>query len=644
MTPTGSRPGGEPLKAVARALLQAATQARIGLVVAVADGPGGHREFVSEAAASMLGYSRQEMLGLPVYSHFHQEVVPEIRRWRDCLRRSENVARVLETEVIHKNGTAIPVRLTASDTTLDGQPATVNFFFDTAERRRAEQALRQSEQRFRRLVEAAPDAVMVVNMGGIVYANPAQLKLEGYDQVDELAKLRSHDRIHHDDVDKAFTRIRETLAGSRLPPGELRLRHRDGHFVPVEVVDLRVEWDGEPAVLSFVRNLEKRRQLQTELVQADRTTAIGTLAAGVAHEINNPLAYVLLNLQYLLRELPRLEGDQERLQHLIGRLDEARHGAERVRTIVRDLRAFSGATEEDERGAVDLRRVLRSAIKVAQNQIGPRARLLEKFEDDVPTVYANAARLEQVFLNLLINAAQAVPQGEKERHTVRVSLGVDDAGKVVAEVGDTGAGIPGELLDRVFDPFFTTKPVGIGTGLGLPICHSIVTALGGEINVDSTVGSGTVFRVVLPAHHKKDDRPIRPPTPPRPIPGERRPRVLVIDDELPVASMLGRVLGDEYEVQLSTSGREALDVLLGEPGFDVVLCDLLMPGMSGMDLYRKLSTQRPGAEETLVFMTGGAFTPRAAEFLATVPNPRIEKPFDLHKMRRLVRDLCEQRT
>jgi DNA-binding NtrC family response regulator len=120
--------------------------------------------------------------------------------------------------------------------------------------------------------------------------------------------------------------------------------------------------------------------------------------------------------------------------------------------------------------------------------------------------------------------------------------------------------------------------------------------------------------------------------------------VLVIDDELPVASMLGRVLGDEYDVQLSTSGREALDLLLGEMGFDVVLCDLLMPGMSGMDLYRKLSTQRPGAEKTLVFMTGGAFTPRAAEFLATVPNPRIEKPFDLHKMRRLVRDLCKQRT
>lgn len=640
MTPTGSRPSGAPLRNIAAAILQAATQARIGLVVALNDGQDERREFVSDAALSMLGYSREEMLALPVEAHFRPEAAAEVRSWRESLRKGEDVPRVLETELLHKDGTAVPVRLTASDTTLGGKRASVNFFLDTRERQRAERALRLSERRFRQLVEAAPDAVVVVNPDGLVYVNPAELRLVGYDRFEDLARLPSTERLHKDDVERAYARIREILSGKRPPSTDLRLKHRDGHFVPAEVADMRVEWDGKPAVLSFLRDLSKRRQLQTELVQADRTTAIGTLAAGVAHEINNPLAYVLLNLQYLLRELPRFDGEPDRLAHLIDRLDEARHGAERVSTIVRDLRAFSGKSEQDERSAVDLRRVLASAMKVAENQITARAELVEQFEDDVPPVHANAARLEQVFLNLLINAAQAVPPGEKEKHRVRVALGVDEAGKVVAEVADTGAGIAPELLDRVFDPFFTTKPIGIGTGLGLPICHSIVTALGGEINVESAVGKGTVFRVVLPAYRQKYQKPVRSLTPPQLTAHEHRSRVLVVDDELPVASMLGRVLGDEFDVQLSTTGRQALDLLLGDSEFDVVLCDLLMPGMSGMDLYHQLAAQRPGMEQRLVFMTGGAFTPRAAEFLATVPNPRIEKPFDLHQMRRLVRRLC----
>ncbi len=642
MTPTGSRPSEPPLPGIAAAILQAAAEARIGLVVTVADGTDWRREFVSEAAAAALGYSREEMLALPANAYFRPEALAAVQRWRESLRKGEDVPRVIETELAHRSGAALPVRLAASETTLDGLRASVDFFFVTAEQQATERALRQSEQRFRQLVETAPDAVVVLDGEGLVYCNPAHLKLVGYESFDQLAETPSSARLHPDDVAVAFERIRRTKAGERLPPGELRLARSDGRFVPVEVVEMRVEWDGKPAVLSFLRELSQRRQLQSELVQTDRTTAIGTLAAGVAHEINNPLAYVLLNLQYLLRELPRLHGDPARLQQLLDRLGEARHGVERVSTIVRDLRAFSGTAEEEERGAVDMRLVLGSAIKVAKNQIEQRGRLVEELDDDIPAVHANAARLEQVFLNLLVNAAQALPTGQKERHTVTVSLGVDDNGSVVAQVGDTGAGIAPGLLDRVFDPFFTTKPVGIGTGLGLPICHSIITALGGEIGVTSGLGKGTTFRVVLPAYRETDAPPRRSLTPPAMVPHEHRPRVLVVDDELPVASMLGRVLGDEYDVQLTTTGREALELLLVEPSFDVVLCDLLMPGMSGMDLYRQLQRQRPGSEERLVFMTGGAFTPRASEFLATVSNPRIEKPFDLHKMRHLVRRLCEK--
>ena len=194
----------------------------------------------------------------------------------------------------------------------------------------------------------------------------------------------------------------------------------------------------------------------------------------------------------------------------------------------------------------------------------------------------------------------------------------------------------------MFDPFFTTKPTGIGTGLGLPICHSIVKSLGGEIGVESTPGDGTVFRVTLPAQPQATK--LLTPTPvPAPV-EPRRARVLVVDDELPLASMLQRVLEDEHEVHVTTTAHEALELLTSGEEFDLVLCDLLMPAMSGMDLYRELKRRCPGLQERLVFMTGGAFTPRAAEFLALVSNRRIEKPFDLSQVRRLVRELTNAAT
>jgi CheY-like chemotaxis protein len=333
-----------------------------------------------------------------------------------------------------------------------------------------------------------------------------------------------------------------------------------------------------------------------------------------------------------MREVPKFRGDPARLQLFLDRLHEARHGTERVSTIVRDLRAFA-RTDQESTTSVDLRRVLGSALRVASAQIDGVARVVEHYEP-APTVQGNAARLEQVFLNLLINAAQSFSSSPSPDNEIRVVVR-SQGQRVISEISDNGAGIDPELLSRVFDPFFTTKP-GVGTGLGLPICHSIVTRLGGEIDVDSAVGRGTTFRVSLPARPRT--RPEHLPTPQPERVAARRARVLVVDDELPLASMLSRVLSDEHEVIIATSARDALDELT-QKNFDVVLCDLLMPVMSGMDLYRELKERLPGTEQRMVFMTGGAFTPRAAEFLTTVPNPRLEKPFDLNQVRQLVRKL-----
>jgi PAS domain S-box-containing protein len=626
------------LRGLGSAIIAAADQARIGVMVTVAENGEWRTEYASRAAAEVLGFSPEELLGLPPDSLFQPGDLPRVREWRRQRRIAAGDApKLLEIDVLGKDGTRVPVRFSSSGTLIEKRRAWVDFFVDRREPLRAERELETAVARFRSLVEVAPDAVVIAGAERVILVNSALVRLLGASSLRELAATTAAEQIHPDDLPIARERLRRLLSGEKLAPYELRVKRMDGAYVTIEVVDMLIEWDGKPAALAIGRDVSERRLLEAELMQTDRLTAVGTLAAGVAHEINNPLAYVLLNLEYMLRELPRYDGDPARLGKLLERLAEARHGVERVSTIVGDLRAFSRGDAE-RRGSLEVRRVLASALRVAEAHILGRARVLEDYQA-VPAVGGNAARLEQVFLNLLINAVQALPPDRAEQNEIRIRLFRDGA-RVIVEIADNGVGIAAELLDRVFDPFFTTKPAGIGTGLGLPICHSIVKSLGGEIGVESVLGKGTVFRVALPAvDGARIDQVAATPLPASFV--HRRARVLVVDDELPLAAMLKRVLEEEHEVLIRGSAREALELLLDDDRFDVVLCDLLMPAMSGMDLHRELARKRAGFESRLVFMTGGAFTPRAAEFLANVSNPRLEKPFDLRQVQRLVRNLTK---
>lgn len=293
-----------------------------------------------------------------------------------------------------------------------------------------------------------------------------------------------------------------------------------------------------------------------------------------------------------------------------------------MRDIVRDLKLFSRA-DEDDRIAVDVERVLESSQRMAWNEIRHRARLVKDFAP-VPPDFANESRLGQVFLNLIVNAAQAIPEGRAESNRIRIGTSLGPGGRVVVEVTDTGSGMPPDVLKRLFAPFFTTKPVGVGTGLGLSICHRIVTALGGEIRAESTLGQGSTFRVFLPpADLAKSSTPTPPTAPARTV---RRGRVLVIDDEASVGSAIRRVLGSEHEVIVTNRGGDAIARLGTGERFDVILCDLMMPEMTGMDVHAALVDQWPEQADRMIFLTGGAFTVLAREFLARVPSLRIDKP------------------
>ncbi len=405
---------------------------------------------------------------------------------------------------------------------------------------------------------------------------------------------------------------------------ELQALHREGHEVPIELSLSAIQrLDGWHA-LAIIRDVTEARELRARLAQADRLASIGMMAAGIAHEVNNPLSYVLANLEELqarLRQHELEEGSARSSDELEILAAEVAEGAERIRAIVRDLRTFSRVGSE-ELTAVDPRIPLEAAVRMACNQIRHRA-CLEQRCDPVPPVLANEGKLAQVFLNLLVNAAQAIPEGEVSANVIELTLRAE-GDSVLVSVRDSGQGISPEQQRRLFEPFFSTKATGAGAGLGLSICRRIVTDLGGEIRLASEPGRGSTFTVCLPALPQLQPRP--EPLPASPAPDGRRARVLVVDDERLVGRALERVLSRHHEVVCANSVARAKEILEEDPAFDVLLSDIMMPHQTGMDLHAWLEANHPGLASRTIFMTGGAFTPGAQSFLARVSNPHIDKP------------------
>jgi CheY-like chemotaxis protein len=286
---------------------------------------------------------------------------------------------------------------------------------------------------------------------------------------------------------------------------------------------------------------------------------------------------------------------------------------------------------------MDVHAVLELALSFADAEIRHRARLVKDYGEPIE-VLGDETRLGQVFLNLLVNAAQAIPEGHADRNEIHVTTRKDAEGNLRVTVRDTGTGIPPDVLPRIFEPFFTTKPVGVGTGLGLSICHSYVQNMGGDIHVHSELGKGTTFEVVLPP------APVDPSGEHSAISGithlpESRGRLLIIDDEPLLITALSRTLSPEHEVVAFTNAREALERLRAGERYALILCDLMMPEMTGMELHATLAREAPGQAERMVFLTGGAFTEAARAFLENTQLPWLEKPFEPERLRKRLRTL-----
>ncbi len=434
------------------------------------------------------------------------------------------------------------------------------------------------------------------------------------------------------------------LATSAVEGGEspAALVQVEGSVAPIVL-------DGAVALGSVMvfRDVGERRQLERRLGMTERLAAIGTMAAGMQHEINNPLATVVANVQFVLEALRANATDagapRDVVSELVSAVEDASEGAERVRRTVEELRHFSRGAEAIER-PIEVTSAIEDALRMTAHAVRHHATVRREY-GKTPRVRAEEGQLARVFMNLLLNAAQATGDGGAAQHTIVLTTRTDAMGRAVAEVTDDGPGIAPEMIHRIFDPFFTTPLENATMGLGLAVCHSIVTSLGGEIDVESALGKGTTFRVSLPSAEAAPLARVEPAAssvaPPISA-STRRGRVLVVDDEAAIGKAIRRILSSAHDVTLETDARAAFDRLKSSgEAYDVIFCDLMMPNMSGMDFFAELSATVPALADRIVFLTGGAFSPRSEEFLRVNRNRCLAKPFSREAVTSMVHRLID---
>ena len=366
---------------------------------------------------------------------------------------------------------------------------------------------------------------------------------------------------------------------------------------------------------------EEKAKLAMEAREFRRLASMGQLAAGIAHEINNPLTYVISNLEYAAR---MIDSKDEMSRDVLSALDDAAQGAERVRYIVRDVKSFSRSDEQNVKQEVDLNEVVSSSLNIMKSQVRQNAVIETKF-GKIPAIAADKAALGQVFVNLLANAAQAIdPKGTGEN---KISILTTYSNNVVhVDVTDTGSGIEEQIMDKIFEPFFTSKPLGIGTGLGLSIVKQIVESNNGEISVKSKPGEGTTFRVSFPAVDFSEENSVTGSYAGNVRNFPKLDRILIVDDDVSVLAGLARQFY-KCKVVTASSGVEGLSILKNDNAFDAILCDLIMPMMGGVEFYENLLQLNPDLQNKVVFMTGGAFTPQVQAFLEQEWIRCLGKPF-----------------
>ncbi|MFW6053775.1 MAG: PAS domain-containing sensor histidine kinase [Persicimonas sp.] len=474
--------------------------------------------YVNERLAEMLGYEPADIIGSMLFDFMSPNWADRARENLD--RRARGVAELLEHEFRHRDGRPIQTLVATRPIRVTGQEyeASLVAITDISERARAIDQLRLSEETFRTLSENSPEGIVIHRAAKIVYANPATADLLGYASTDALVGKPFEALVPSEKWPQAEQRIAQLGEDSPFAGYiEQHLSRKDGGLADVEIAHFKGVYHGEPSVISLLRDMTRRKRLMARTMQFDRLVVAGTLAAGVGHEVNNPLAFIKGHVDYaqdaiadslaLLSEADLEDTGPEEivqnraeaiasLREVSESLNSASRGADRIRDIIRDLRLFS---RDDKQAAYPIapRDILETTIQMAAHQLPPEAQLVRDYEEVGPALGYEAG-LGQVLLNVLINAAHAIEDAEPGAHQVRARI-FTHGERVCIEIEDTGVGIAEQHRQRIFDPFYTTKDPGTGTGLGLSISKKLIERMGGELLIDSKPGRGTRVSIWLDA-------------------------------------------------------------------------------------------------------------------------------------------------
>ncbi len=504
----------------------------------------------------------------------------------------------------------------------------------------AEVRISAAEQRYRSVMENATCGIFIIDKNGLISdLNKQTEKILGA-QRHEIIGKNFKNYVHPSERDYADIQIRKLLVEKMIGPNEGHVQQADGNIRDIEFTAVFVENNDEKFIFSILNDVTERNKLRAQHLLADKLATVGTLAAGIIHEINNPMTFILGNLGCIKEQINTLSLEDAAHKALLSKLkdivDESIHGAELIRVIVRDLKGFTRA-DPVELASINIHEILDAAINMAYPQFKNHAVLKKDFSSDIPLLLWSGGKLHQVFLNLIINAAQAMEEGVLNENIISISTRIEK-GRICIKIADTGKGIKSENLSKIFDPFFTTKPVGIGTGLGLSICYDIIHDLGGEITVVSEIGKGATFSIFLPINLIVKTTPMIAEA----VKGVASKKILIIDDEPTLLITLEQILGKDNAITKAQGGRAAFNLLKKRSDqFDVMVTDLNMPDVNGIDLFRYLVGSNPQLAKHTVFTTGGSFTASMTEFISSTKNPCIEKPFTREQLFQAINSVLE---
>jgi PAS domain S-box-containing protein len=587
---------------------------------------------VNQRFAEMLGYSLEEARELSVWDWEFQFPPEQVK---EMIRTVDEKGDHFETRHRRKDGSIYEVEISTNAAMFAGQKLIFCVCRDITARKQAEEALRESEERYRFLVELSPEAISVHSEGTVVFTNGAGLKLMGASSPDQVIGKPATDFVHPDYREIAAERIRKAMETGIAPAVmEEKVIRLDGAVVDVEVTAVPLVYQGKMAMQIIASDIterkkaeEERRQLEQKAQLASRLASVGEMAAGIAHEINNPLTSVIGYSQLLSGR----EDVPDDVKTDLKAIDE---GAQRVAGIIKRLLTFARQTKL-ERALVNINDLITNTLDLRAYHLSTNnIKVTTKLATDLPLTTADPAQLQQVFLNIIVNAEAAMTQAhgggkllvktEEVNGTIRISF------------KDSGSGIAKKNLSRIFDPFFTTKEVDKGTGLGLSICHGIVAEHKGRIWAESKLGIGATFIVELPIVTGSIQLEMTEP-PGKKLKKMPKAKILVIDDELSTLELLSRLFTDEgYDVETVNNADEALEMVKNRR-YNLILLDIKMPGTSGIELYGRMQKIALSLAERVIFITGDVIGPDTENFLSRTKAPYITKPFDVHQLKKKIK-------